>query len=107
MSWYNPADWGKAIFDKVAEYAPSGLDFITPIHNANKKQEAGYYGMATQARNLGEAQKAFQMQGLDKAEGYFSPARARLDAMYGAPGGAPPGNAAARLSALNPHVTGT
>jgi hypothetical protein len=50
------------------------------------QQQNGYLQAAAQARQLGQQQQQFQMQGLDKAEGYYAPARARLQAAYGDPG---------------------
>ena len=105
MSWYDyvlPIAGGTGGFflsggNPMGAVAGYGLGGMTAqaIHsqgaNANAKQ--GYYDAATQAAALGDKQRKFQMQGLERAEGYYAPARARLQAIYGAPAamqGAPP-----------------
>lgn len=55
-------------------------------YNAAEEKRQGFYNAATQASALGDQQKAFQMQGLNQAENYYAPARARLNAAYGSPG---------------------
>lgn len=48
-----------------------------------KKQ--GYQDAQKQLGQLAEQQRAFQMQGLKQAEGYYQPAEDRLRALYGDP----------------------
>ncbi len=50
------------------------------------KQEAGLNTAAKQSKELGEYLKNFQMQGLDKAQGYFQPAQQQIESVYGPPG---------------------
>lgn len=121
MSWYDyvpvvgpiaeaaQGNWGKAGTEALAQGAgfavggPVGLGVgsiaggmgaggIDAIHGANQKRTQGFYDAANAASALGDSQKAFQMQGLDKAEGYYGGARARLNAAYGPPGTPPSGD---------------
>lgn len=56
--------------------------------NAEGKEEVrqGYADAIKSLNDLGAQQKAFQMQGLDKAEGYYQPAMQELQSIYGKPG---------------------
>lgn len=49
-------------------------------------QRAGYDAANRQLNQLGDSSKAFQMQGLDRALGFYGPARDRINALYGPPG---------------------
>ena len=56
------------------------------IHGANQQQQQGYYAAANAMKQSGQRARDFEMQGLDKAEGYYAPAQARIRAAYGDPG---------------------
>jgi hypothetical protein len=77
MAWYDfvndiPGMSGVAdFFDD-----PFGMD----------KQEAGLNTAAKQSRELGEQLKNFQMEGLNKAQGYFQPMQQQIESVYGPPG---------------------
>ena len=53
---------------------------------ANEEQRQGFYDAAGSETQLANNQRAQAMQGLDKAEGYYSGAKKRLNAAYGDPG---------------------
>lgn len=50
------------------------------------KQETGYTTAAQKSRELGDYLRNFQMQGLDKAQGYFDPMQKQVESIYGPPG---------------------
>lgn len=46
----------------------------------------GYDAAIESLKTLADQQKAFQMEGLDKALGFYGPARDRMTSIYGPPG---------------------
>jgi hypothetical protein len=77
----------------LADWAlPGGGALTNTIQQANNVKTKGFYDASKEASALGQSQKDFQMQGLNRAEDFYAPARARLNAAYGNPmAGPPPG----------------
>lgn len=104
MSWYDyvpvvgqitraASDFSKGNaaggFENLADPGGLGYDishYASAVHGANNEQKQGYYNAAAQMHQMGQDQKNFAMQGLNQAEGYYAPARARIQAAYGDPG---------------------
>jgi hypothetical protein len=59
---------------------------LPDVSAANNKQKQGFYDAAQQAGDLGTQQQALQMEGLDRALGFYQPAKDRMRAAYGDPG---------------------
>lgn len=104
-SWYDYVPLvGPAVRAAQGDYGAATMDLIAPpfvndaiqtgmpkLHDyffgdQAKTQKAALGKMVDQTRALGNESRDFQMQGLDKAENYYAPARARMQAAYGAPG---------------------
>lgn len=67
-----------------------GGNIIKTIANgagdAFSTKDKGYEKTINDLGALADKQRAFQMEGLNRAENYYLPAQQRLDAIYGPPG---------------------
>lgn len=54
--------------------------------DAVQQHEQGYDNAINQLNALSDKQRAFQMEGLNKAEGYYQPAQQMIQSIYGPPG---------------------
>lgn len=102
MSWYDyvplagsiarlaQGDYKQAAIDAVPVIGP-GVQYI-----GNELSQLGDLGFGDKRRGFDQAaqsltdlsgkQKAFQMQGLNQAEGYYNPASTAINQIYGTPG---------------------
>lgn len=97
MSWYDyipiagsvtrlaKGEYGHALADLAPIVGPAGYDAYNAYTGAMGEQRKGLGMAADQMRALGERQKQFQMEGLDRAENYYQPAVAMNKAVYGTP----------------------
>ena len=96
MSWYDEfippeiraggraikGDWSGAL---ESELGHPGTYFRKTAEGKDEVRQ-GYKDAISSLGDLANSQKAFQMQGLDKAEGYYQPAMQELQSIYGKPG---------------------
>lgn len=55
-------------------------------YEGQQEQRQGYADAIASLHALADKQRAFQMEGLDRAENYYAPAQAQIQAVYGMPG---------------------
>lgn len=79
-------DWEGAGEDILASQSGHLGSYLKKADEGNDEIRQGYTDAIADLKKLGEEQKNFQMQGLDKAENYYLPAQQRLTALYGEPG---------------------
>jgi hypothetical protein len=102
MSWYDyipvagsvarlaKGEYGHAAANLVPIVGPAAYELgdyaVDAYKDARREQKHGSGTAIDQARALGERQRQFQMEGLDRAQNYYMPAEQRLTAAYGSPG---------------------
>ena len=79
-------DWAGAGEDILASQSGHLGSYLKKADEGNDEIRQGYTDAIADLQKLADSQKAFQMQGLDKAENYYLPAAERLTALYGPPG---------------------
>ncbi len=81
-SWYDFIPGAQTAIDGVDSFVHGN----NPWGRAAKENKQGFYEAVDADHALANHQRALAMQGLDKAEGFYAPARKRLNAAYGEPG---------------------
>lgn len=94
MSWYDYVPLAGSIARLAqGDYKHAGADALGPVGayaydtgSAFDEKKKGFQQAQTDLANLAEQQKAFQMEGLNRAEGYYNPSQTRVNQIYGPPG---------------------
>ena len=96
MSWYDewiPHEYtaGKKLFagdyeGALEAYGGHGAKYLKKSSEGQDEIRQGYADAIKSLTDLANESKRFQMEGLDKAENYYLPAKQRLEALYGPPG---------------------
>lgn len=105
MSWYDdfiPPEvdsiksfWNKGVKGGDWEGAAEGIlesqtghlgKYLKTADEGQDEIRQGYDDAIAHLKTLGQEQKDFQMEGLNKAEGYYDPFQQRLTSLYGPPG---------------------
>lgn len=55
-------------------------------YEGQQEQRQGYDDAINNLKALADKQRAFQMEGLQRAENYYLPAQQQIEAVYGKPG---------------------
>jgi hypothetical protein len=63
-----------------------GGEYLRKEDQGKDEVRQGYADAIKSLNDLASQQKAFQMEGLNKAEGYYQPAQQQLESIYGKPG---------------------
>lgn len=96
MSWYDKfippeiqagrkaysGDWEGALEAELGQ----GGTFFRKQDEGQQEQRQGFEDAIKSLTDLAQGQKQFQMQGLDKALGFYQPYEQRFNSIYGPPG---------------------